>query len=114
MVVMITVAETSEFDRQAKALLSEAEKISLIDLLAAQPLVGVSLGGGVRKLRLARAKSGKSGGYRVVYFYRQGTGLPLYLLSVFAKSAKENLSDAELDQMINLGNALTKNYRKRQ
>lgn len=55
--------------------------------------------GGVRKFRIPLSK-GKSGGARVVYvdFPQYGK---VYLLAIFAKSVKENLSKAERNQMKN-------------
>ena len=50
--------------------------------------------GGVRKVRWVRAGSGKRGGVRVVYFYHDA-GRPLYLLMVYAKARREDLSPDE-------------------
>jgi len=49
---------------------------------------------GARKARAARGGRGKSGGARIIYYAVTGSGV-LYLLDVYAKTAKENLSDAE-------------------
>jgi len=49
---------------------------------------------GARKARAARGERGKSGGARIIYYAVTGSGV-LYLLDVYAKTAKENLSDAE-------------------
>lgn len=50
--------------------------------------------GGFRKLRLARQGGGKSGGFRVIYFYYT-ENMPVYLFDIYAKNAKENLTQAE-------------------
>jgi hypothetical protein len=50
--------------------------------------------GGARKARAARGGRGKSGGARIIYYVVTRKGV-LYLLDVYAKSAKEDLSDAE-------------------
>jgi DNA-binding transcriptional regulator YiaG len=50
--------------------------------------------GGARKIRFAGRGKGKSGGYRVVTFYT-GRDLPLFLLSVFGKGEKIDLTQAE-------------------
>ena len=47
----VTVAETPEFQRRARSLMSEEERLALIDFVARNPLSGVSIGGGVRKFR---------------------------------------------------------------
>jgi len=54
----------------------------------------VSSTGGARKARAARGGRGKSGGARIIYYVVTRKGL-LYLLDVYAKSAKEDLTDAE-------------------
>ncbi len=50
--------------------------------------------GGARKLRVARPGGGKSGGYRVISYYA-GADVPVFLLIVFAKNMKSNLTKAE-------------------
>lgn len=47
---------------------------------------------GVRKVRVARAGTGKSGGGRVVYFVPLGDDL-LLMLAAYSKSAKADLSN---------------------
>jgi hypothetical protein len=56
-----------------------------------------NLGGGVYKLRLARPGQGKSGGYRVIVFYRSGD--KTFYVYGFAKSEKDNISDKELREL---------------
>src|SRR5215210_661703 len=50
--------------------------------------------GGVRKVRWSRAGSGKRGGARVIYFYHDADR-PLYLLMVYAKAQREDLTPDE-------------------
>jgi hypothetical protein len=50
--------------------------------------------GGARKARAARGGRGKSGGARIIYSVVTRRGV-LYLLDLYAKSAKEDLTDAE-------------------
>jgi hypothetical protein len=50
--------------------------------------------GGFRNLRVARKGVGKSGGARVVYIWRNEK-FPVFLITVFRKNEKENLSMAE-------------------
>lgn len=50
--------------------------------------------GGARKWRMAGRGKGKSGGYRVITFYG-GVDMPVFLLDVFGKGSKSNLTDAE-------------------
>ena len=94
---MQTIIETPEFIRCAKGLkISKTELQELIEFLAKNPTAGDEIAGtgGARKLRFARAGSGKSGGYRVITFY-SGESIPLFLLSIFAKNQKVNLSQGE-------------------
>ena len=50
--------------------------------------------GGIRKLRWARSGGGKSGGVRVIYYFHNEE-LPLYLLALFGKNEKANISMEE-------------------
>ncbi|GHV89680.1 addiction module toxin RelE [Spirochaetia bacterium] len=52
------------------------------------------LGGGVFKKRLARSGGGKSGGYRVILFFRKDERL--FFGRIFAKSNLEDIEDDEL------------------
>ncbi len=107
-----TVVELDEFLRQAKGVMTEADRAELVNYLAANPEAGVSLGGGLRKLRFARKGEGKSGGFRSIHFYRPATG-PVVLLAVFAKNEKANLSATELSTLLKLGDILAAHYGKR-
>jgi hypothetical protein len=53
-----------------------------------------SLGGGVYKVRLARSGEGKSGGYRVIVFFKSGKRT--FYVYGFAKSARANISEKDL------------------
>jgi hypothetical protein len=66
--MLTTVIELDEFLRQAKGVMTDAERAELVDYLAAHPDAGISLGGGLRKLRFARQGAGTSGGYRSIHF----------------------------------------------
>jgi hypothetical protein len=55
------------------------------------------LGGGVYKVRIARSGEGKSGGYRVIVFFKSGERT--FFHYAFAKSALENISKGELKVM---------------
>lgn len=68
----------------------------MVDFVAHNPVSGdvIPGTGGVRKLRWARAGSGKRGGARVVYFYYR-PNCPLYLLLAYAKAQASDLSPDE-------------------
>ncbi len=90
------VVATANYQRRAKKLLSADDRARLELELAARwdgwPVIPGT--GGARKARFAMAGKGKSGGARVIYFVPTARGV-LYLLDVYAKKAKEDLTDAE-------------------
>jgi hypothetical protein len=47
--------------------------------------------GGIRKLRWGRRGTGKRGGVRIIYFYHD-PAMPLYLLMIYAKARRDDLS----------------------
>ncbi|GGB63732.1 hypothetical protein GCM10011316_39450 [Roseibium aquae] len=108
---IVTVAETPEFQRRARAIMSDDERMALIDFIARNPTAGISLGGGIRKVRFARVGSGKSGGYRVIHFYGGKDDMPIFLITVFAKNEKANLTKAETETVKSLGKLLADSYR---
>lgn len=107
--MLTTVVELEEFLRQAKGILTDADRAELISYLAAHPEAGVSLGGGLRKVRFARKGAGKSGGFRSIHFYRRAKS-PIILLAIFAKNEKANLTATELATLIRLGDILAAHY----
>lgn len=92
----VTVAETVSFRRKVAQLLSENEIDELIAYLSMHPNAGVLIKGtgGIRKLRWARGGRGKSGGVRVIYYYHN-QDIPLYLLAIFGKNEKSNITKQE-------------------
>lgn len=109
-----TVAETTQFQKKAKRLLSNIEKESLIVHLAANPRGGVVIEGtgGIRKLRWGRADKGKSGGVRVIYYYHSEI-MPLYLLTVFGKNERANISQREKQMLAKMVDQLVDYWRRR-
>jgi hypothetical protein len=95
------VVESPEFAADAKAAgLNEDEVRQIITLLAKRPDAGVLIPGtgGARKVRFAGRGRGKSGGYRVITFY-SGVDLPVFLLTVFGKGAKIDLTPGERNEL---------------
>ena len=99
MTYLQTVVDLDTFLKRAKAIMTDEERMGLVTWLAANPEAGISLGGGLRKVRVPRASGGKSGGYRTIHVFG-GTHMPLFLLTVFAKNEKDNLSRAEQADLI--------------
>ena len=95
-----TVVETPEFSREAARLLTAIERLALILHLAGNPRAGAVMPGtgGARKLRWATGNRGKSGSVRVITFY-SGTDIPVFLIAIFGKSAKVNVTKAEANEM---------------
>jgi hypothetical protein len=54
---------------------------------------------------------GKSGGARIIYLFG-GENLPIFVLAVFAKNEKSNLSAAERNALGKMVDGMIKNYRR--
>lgn len=108
---MQTIVELPEFLRKAQDLLKNEEKLSLINYLAVHPQSGALMqgSGGIRKLRWAAQGRGKSGGVRVIYYCHNGS-IPLFLLTVFGKGEKANLSPSERNDLSKLTDLLLRQF----
>ena len=106
--MMITITETPMFIKKAEKLMSEEERAELINYVAANPKEGDVMAntGGVRKLRFARKGQGKSGSYRVVYYYYNPKN-PVFMFTVFGKNEKANLVKADRNTLSKLVKLLT-------
>lgn len=94
------------FDRQLKRLSKKypslkEEYLNLINSLETNPEQGTNLGNNCYKIRLAIASKGKgkSGGARVITNFVIADAT-VYLLSIYDKSEKENLTDKELHELL--------------
>ena len=54
----------------------------------------VRQGGGIRKVRFALPGKGKSGGIRVIYYWKKSDH-QIYMLLAYPKSKRDNLTDKE-------------------
>jgi hypothetical protein len=108
-----TVVETPEFRRRVRGRLPNVERGTLIEHLAANPDAGEVMPGtgGARKLRWATGGKGKSGGARVITFY-SGPPVPVFLLTVFGKGEKVNLTRAEQNGLRKVLGELVKEYQE--
>ena len=91
------------FDKQFKRLSKKYSSLKndlliIIESLSENPTLGIDLGNGFYKIRIAiKSKNkGKSGGGRLVTFVKISNET-IYLSSIFDKSEKSTLSDSELD-----------------
>ena len=94
---MQTVIETPAYLRAARdAGVSDGERTVIVDMLAADPMAGEIMPGcgGARKVRVAGKGKGKSGGYRLITYFG-GNEIPVFLITIFAKGEKVNLTKAE-------------------
>lgn len=107
----MTVVETKAFIEQAKSRMTEEEVNSAIVMIAKDPTCGVLIRGmeGVRKVRYRVAGKGKRGGVRIVYYY-YNEGIPVFLLTVFAKNEKVDLTDAERKKVIRVVKLIRESY----
>lgn len=112
---MHTVVETAAYLADAKAAgMTEHERNAVVEMIASHPEAGDEIGGtgGARKVRVAGRGKGKSGGYRVITFY-SGEDLPVFLLAVYSKGEKANLSKAERNELKSILTDIVREYRKR-
>jgi mRNA-degrading endonuclease RelE of RelBE toxin-antitoxin system len=106
------VISTPNFEREAKKLIKKyrslkAELLDLIADLEENPKMGVLISENVYKIRLAvKSKGkGKSGGLRIITYVEveiieKEEQIGVYLLSIYDKSDRGNISDQFLEQII--------------
>jgi hypothetical protein len=89
--------ETSIFTRMVLALLKDDEYRELQVELMEDPERGdlIAGGGGIRKLRFGSQGRGKSGGVRVIYYWMKDDQ-QFFMLVMYPKSVKDNLTDKEV------------------
>ncbi len=101
-----SVQSIAVFEKQVKRLIKKytslkKELLELVQELKQNPEQGTPIGQSCYKIRIAIASKGKgkSGGARVItnFVITDGT---VYLLSIYHKSEKENLTDKELNELL--------------
>jgi hypothetical protein len=92
--------ESSLFSKMVYDYFSEDDYAAFQQFLLEHPQAGdvVQGSGGVRKLRWARAGTGKSAGVRVCYYTRNAAG-QILLLVIYAKSVRASIPGAVLKQI---------------
>ena len=112
---MQSVIETPEFLRRAKECgVSGVERTEIVDFIAADPMAGDEIRGtgGARKIRFAAKGRGKSGGHRLITFY-SGEDVPVFLITMFTKNEKTDLSQKERNTLKQVLPEVVKTYRER-
>lgn len=94
------------FERQAKRLIKKytslkSEIFNLIEVLKESPELGTSIGNECFKIRLSIASKnkGKSGGARIITHFKIDED-SVFLLTIYDKSDKENITDKELKELL--------------
>jgi hypothetical protein len=108
-----TIVETTAFTARARKLgLAPTELAAIYDQYASTPDYGqvIRNTGGLRKGRIAKAGTGKSGGYRVFSFFADRNN-PVFLLWVLDKTDEDTLTDAQEQAFKALTTALKKELR---
>jgi hypothetical protein len=92
----VSVIELESYRRRAEEVLTAEERDTVVNLIAYAPLAGKIIPGtgGLRKLRVARDGTGKRGGARVVYYF-YNEAFPVFLLSLYPKNEKADLSASD-------------------
>ena len=99
---------TDNFFKKIKKLVKKYKSLAddleiLKKELIENPEIGVSLGGNVRKIRMAIASKGKgkSGGARVITcdVIVDIENTDIYLLTIYDKNEQENISEKEIQQL---------------
>jgi hypothetical protein len=109
-----TVVETPAYLVDVRAAsLTESEREAIVAIIANNPRAGVEIAGtgGARKVRVAGKGKGKSGGYRVITFY-SGEDVPVFLLTLYSKGEKANLSKAERNELKTILADIVQTYRR--
>lgn len=106
-----------ETDTYVKALkeegVSEDERHRITVFLSENPESGdlIPGTGGARKLRFPFKGKGKSGGIRVITFYA-ASDVPVFLLDMFAKGTRVNLSQRERNELRDILSSMAESYRQ--
>jgi hypothetical protein len=94
--VIAEIVSLTAYESQVASLMDEEERAAMEFFIATGPedhpvIAGT---GGFRKARWALRGKGKSGGYRVIYYFLVDPGR-IYMASIYAKARKQTLSGAD-------------------
>lgn len=102
----LKIISLESFAKDAKRLLKKYNKLAfdlraLNEILSQNPKAGIAMSNDLYKLRLknSSATSGKSGGFRVIYYYLDADE-NLYLMKIYSKSEIENINEDRLLEIL--------------
>jgi len=100
--------ETSVFTKLLPGYLKDEDYRGLQSHLIKSPDAGAVIrgSGGVRKVRWGAGARGKSGGVRVIYYWVKADD-QIFLLTIYGKNEKADLSAADLKRVVRLLEELT-------
>ena len=104
---MAKAIRTLTYERRAKRLLSENEMSRLEESIVARPDAHPVIPGtgGIRKARWGRPGMGKRGGVRAVYYFVVRFQ-SVYMLDIYAKNEKSDLTPADKRELRRIAKAL--------
>ena len=102
------------YRRRADELFSVDEQDAIVDLIAYEPTCGdlIPGTGGLRKVRVGRGGSGKRGGARVIYYFYTAD-FPVFLMALYAKNEKADLSAREKKEFTAYAKEAVTQWRRR-
>ena len=106
----LKIVSLESFSKDVKKLYKKYRKVTedlkiLEEQLDKDPKSGMELGNNCYKIRLRNTSvpTGKSGGFRVIYYYIDDEN-NLYLMAMYSKSELENISDDRLMEILKHNN----------
>jgi len=103
---MISFSALPSFKKDLKQLNKRFRNVKnditkLMNILKDNPTSGIFIKHDIYKIRLQNSdtKSGKSGGYRVLYYYLNSKN-EIIFFTIFSKTDTENISSEDLDNLI--------------
>jgi len=93
---LLEVVELNDFARDARRIFTEAEIAEMLQHFGMFRQLGnvIQGTGGLRKARWSAAGKGKRSGARVIYYYG-GDHMPIYMVAIYSKSEKVDMTPAE-------------------
>jgi hypothetical protein len=107
--ILSSFRQTTWFTKQVSELLTDEEYSKLQWRLIEYPEAGdvIKASGGIRKIRQSAKGKGTRGGARVIYYFA-AENQEIYLLDIYAKNEREDLSIEQLRELKRLIDKWTK------